>query len=95
MGESYGVTHWNFTFQGHKGSGDWQAALGVTFCVPHLTWESMAGEAKRDYPASIRYQSLWFKEYSYIEDYFSRINIVLTRGRPVTRVGVIHPVESY
>jgi hypothetical protein len=95
MSGLYGVTNWTFNFEDHKGSGDWQAALGVTFRVPHLTWASMAGEAKRDYPASIGYQSPWFQEYSYIEDYFARNNVVLTRGRPITRVGVIHPIESY
>ena len=95
MSEIYGVTNWTFDFEGHKGSGDWQAALGVTFRVPHLTWISMAGEAKRDYPSSIGYQSPWFREYKYIENYFARINVALTRGRAVTRVAVIHPIESY
>ena len=51
-------------------SGDWQAALGVTIRVPHLSWMTMEGEAKRDYPASIHYQSPWYKEYKIIEDYF-------------------------
>ena len=92
--ELYGVTHWYFTFEGHKGCGDWQAALGITFRVHHLTWVSMAGEGKRDYPASIGYQSPWYKEYGYVEDYFGRVAVVLTRGRAVTRVGVIHPIES-
>ena len=59
--ELYGVTNWDFDFRGHKLQGDWQAALGVTVRVPHLTWTSMAGEAKRDYPASISYQSPWYK----------------------------------
>jgi hypothetical protein len=95
MSELYGVTNWTFDFERHKGSGDWLAVLGITLRVPHLTWASMAGEAKRDYPASIGYQSPWFKEYSYIEDYFARTNLVLTRGRTTTRVGVIHPIESY
>jgi hypothetical protein len=55
----------------------------------------MAGEGKRDYPACIGYQSPWYKEYSYVEDHFARLGVALTRGRPVTRVGVIHPIESY
>ncbi|EXM17404.1 hypothetical protein FOTG_14373 [Fusarium oxysporum f. sp. vasinfectum 25433] len=55
----------------------------------------MAGEAKRDYPACIGYQSPWYKEYKYIEDHFSRLNIALTRGRGAVRVGVIHPIESF
>jgi hypothetical protein len=42
---------------------------------------SMAGEAKRDYPASIGHQSPWWREYPLIEDHFARINTVMTRGR--------------
>ena len=95
LSELYGVTNWDFDFRGHKLQGDWQAALGVTIRVPHLTWTTMAGEAKRDYPAAIGYQSPWFKEYPLIEDYFARVNSALTRGVPHVRVGVIHPVESY
>lgn len=95
MSELYGVTNWDFDFVGHKAQGDWQAALGVTVRVPHLAWVSMAGEAKRDYPAAIGYQSPWYKEYPLIEDHFARLNTVLTRGRPLVRVAVIHPIESY
>lgn len=95
LSELYGVTGWDYDFRHHKLHGDWQAALGVSVRVPHLAWASMAGEAKRDYPASIHYQSPWYKEYKYIEDHFSRVNTALTRGKPVVRVGVIHPVESY
>lgn len=95
LSELYGVTNWDFDFRGHKLHGDWQAALGVTIRVHHLSWVSMAGEAKRDYPASINYQSPWWKKYSLVEDHFARVNTALTRGKPVVRVGVIHPVESY
>ena len=95
MSELYGVTGWDFDFRGHKLHGDWQAALGVTVRVPNLSWVSMKGNAKRDYPASISYQSSWYKEYSYIEDHFARVNTAMTRGVPMVRVGVIHPVESY
>ena len=95
LSELDGVTGWDFDFRGHKLHGDWQAALGVTVRVPHLAWVSMKGNAKRDYPASISYQSSWHKEYAYIEDHFARVNTALTRGKPLVRVGVIHPVESY
>lgn len=95
LSEEYGVTNWDFDFRNHKLQGDWQAALGVTVRVHHLNHVSLAGEAKRDYPASIGYQSSWYKHYSYIENHFSRLNTALTRGKAVVRVGVIHPVESY
>ena len=94
LSELYGVTNWDFDFRGHKLHGDWQAALGVTIRVPHLSWVSMAGEAKRDYPASINYQSPWWGKYRLVEDHFARVNTAMTRGKPVVKVGVIHPVES-
>ena len=95
LSELYGVTGWDFDFRGHKLHGDWQAALGVTVRVQHLSWVSMKGEAKRDYPASISYQSPWYERYRYVEDHFARINTAMTRGVPDVRIGVIHPVESY
>lgn len=95
LSELYGVTNWDFDFRGHKLQGDWQAALGVTVRVQHLTWTSMAGEAKRDYPAAIGHQSPWYKEYPFVENYFARVNAALTRGVPHVRLAVIHPIESY
>ncbi len=95
LSELYGVTGWDYDFRGYKLHGDWQAALGVTVRVPHLSWVAMGGEAKRDYPASISYQSPWWKEWSYLEDHFARVNTLMTRGKPCVKVGVIHPVESY
>ena len=92
--ELYGVTGWEFDFRGHKFQGDWQAAMGVVLRVPHLAWLSMAGSAKRDYPASIGCQSAWYKEYSYIENHFARLNVALTEGKPVVRAAVLHPLES-
>lgn len=94
MSELDGVTGWDADFRLYKHHGDWQACLGVTVRVPHLAWYTMKGEAKRDYPASISYQSPWYKEYSCLENHFSRVATALTRGKPSVRVGVIHPIES-
>ena len=94
LSELYGVTGWDFDFIGHKFQGDWQAALGVTVRVPHLSWVSMKGSAKRDYPASIHYQSAWYNRYNYVEDHFARLNTALTRGTADVKIGVIHPIES-
>lgn len=95
LSELYGVTNYDFDFRGHKLHGDWQAAMGVTIRVPHLSWVSMGGCAKRDYPATINYQAPWYKEYKTIEDHFARINTALTRGTDIVDVAVIHPIESY
>ena len=95
LSEMYGVTGWDFTLAGHKRQGDWQACLGVTVRVPHLSWLTMKGEGKRDYPASIFYQSPWYREYKQVEDHFARVNTAMTRGTAQVRTAVLHPIESF
>lgn len=95
MSELYGVTNYTADFRDYIAQGNWQAALGVTERVPHLTWMSMKGEGKRDYPANFGYQAPWWREFSAVEDHFARLNEFLHAGRPVVRLGVIHPMESH
>lgn len=95
LSELYGVTNWDYDFRGHKRQGDWQAAMGVTVRVPHLSWLTMQGESKRDYPASIHYQSPWAEKYHLVEEHFARVNTAMTRGTAMVNIGVIHPIESY
>ena len=92
--EIYGCTGWDFSFEAHKAVGDWQAALGINLRCQHLAWYTMLGEAKRDYPAAIFYQSPWWELYGTVEDYFARLTAVMTRGQEVRDLLVIHPVES-
>ena len=92
--ETYGCSGWGFPFAGHKAVGDWQAAMGINLRCQHLAWYTMSGEAKRDYPASIFYQSPWWELYGKVEDYFARIHAVMTQGEEVRDLLVIHPVES-
>jgi len=92
--ETYGCTGWDFPFEAHKALGDWQAACGINLRCPHLCWYTMQGEAKRDYPASIFYQSPWYQHYRKVEDYYARITAVMTRGSEVRDLLVIHPIES-
>ncbi len=93
--ECYGSMHWDIDFKGQKLQGDWLAALGITIRCHHLTFMSMEGEAKRDWPASIGYQIPWHTRYAYVEDHFARVNTALTRGKACVKVGVIYPIESY
>jgi len=94
LSELYGCTGWDMGFDGHKRIGDWQAFQGINLRCHHLSWYSMAGESKRDYPSSISHQSAWYPEYKYVEDYFSRINLLLQQGEPDCDVLVVHPGES-
>ena len=94
ISETYGVTGWDFPFAGHKALGDWQLALGINIRCHHLAWYSMRGEAKRDFPASIFYQSPWWEEYRHVEDYFARAGAVMTRGEEIRDILLISPIES-
>lgn len=94
LSELYGCTGWHFNFAEHKSVGDWQAALGVNLRCQHLSWYTMLGEAKRDYPASISFQSAWWRDYPIVEDYFARVNVMMTQGKAIRDVAVIHPIES-
>ena len=94
LSETYGCTGWDFPFMGHKALGDWQYALGINFRCQHLAWYTMAAEAKRDYPASISYQSPWWKEHYRIENYFAHLGAALSDGEEQRDLLMIHPVES-
>ena len=94
LSELYACTGWDFPLAGHKALGDWQYAMGINFRCHHLAFYSMAGEAKRDYPASIFYQSPWYRVYRKMEDYFARLGSVLAPGREIRDLLVIHPIES-
>jgi len=94
LSELYGCTGWDFSFEGQKWVGDWQMALGVNLRCQHLTWYTMKGSAKRDYPPCFNYQHPMWEHYPIVEDYFARLSWVLSRGEPVRDVLVIHPVGS-
>ena len=94
LSELYGCTGWQFTFAEYKAVGDWQAALGVTLRCQHLAFYTMLGEAKRDYPASLSFQSPWWRDYPLVENYFARLNVALGAGSAVRDLAVLHPIES-
>lgn len=94
LSELYGCTGWQFNLRSHKTVGDWQALLGINVRCQHLSWYTMEGESKRDYPASILHQSPWYKDYSFVETYFARFGLMMQQGKPLCDVLVINPIES-
>jgi hypothetical protein len=92
--ENYGCGGQDFAHAGRKWIGDWAYVLGVTLNNPHLSLYSMRGERKRDYPQNLFYQQPWWPENSLIADYFARLSYLLSQGRRVVDILVIHPVGS-
>ncbi len=94
LSELYGCSGWQMSFEDYKHIGDWQALLGINLRCPHLSWYTMAGENKRDCPGSIFFQSAWYKEYRYLEDYYARLAVFSSIGEGCCETLVINPVES-
>lgn len=94
LSELYGCTGWQFNFKSHKAVGDWQALFGINLRCQHLSWYTMEGESKRDYPASILHQSPWYPYYDKVESYFGRFGLVMSEGKPACDVLLMNPIES-
>lgn len=94
LSELYGATGWQMSFADYKYVGDWQVLLGINVRCPHLSWYTMQGEAKRDYPGSFLHQATWYQEYAELEAYFARLGYLVSQGRPICDTLVLHPVES-
>ncbi|WP_141505223.1 glycosyl hydrolase [Paenibacillus luteus] len=92
--ETYGVTGWDLTFETRRWIGDWQFALGVNVLTHHLSWYSLRGCRKRDYPPSFNYHTNWWEYNRGMEDYYARLSAVLSEGRLTRNVLVIHPATS-
>lgn len=94
LSELYGCTGWELPLRQHKTVGDWQALFGINLRCPHLSWYTMEGASKRDYPASISYQSPYWQDYDFVESYFARFGMLLAQGKADCDVLVMNPVES-
>jgi len=94
LSELYGCSGQNFSFSGRKWIGDWHIVLGVNLFCPHLSLYSMRGQRKRDYPPTIYYQQPWWKYNKVVEDYFARLNYLMSEGEFKADILVIHPMKS-
>ena len=94
LSELYGCTGWELPLRQHKTVGDWQALFGINLRCPHLSWYTMEGASKRDYPASISYQSPYWQDYDFVETYFARFGMMLAQGKADCNVLVMNPVET-
>lgn len=92
--ETYGGAGWDLTFRDMKRLGDWQAALGVNFMNQHLSWMSMAGARKYDYPTTFSYQNSWWPYYKPLNVYFARLSYVLSRGAQKNTVLILEPTST-
>ena len=91
LSETYGGSGWDLTFTDMKRNGDWEYALGVNFLNQHLTYFTMAGARKYDYPPTFDYHEPWWNNYKYINTHYSRLSLALSAGNQINDILVLEP----
>ena len=94
LSESYGGAGWDLSYEDMKRLGDWEYALGVNLMNQHLSWITMAGARKADYPQSFSYHNPWWKHYKVLAEYYARLSAALSAGEEVNRILVLEPTTT-
>lgn len=94
LSETYGGAGWELRFEDMKRLGDWQAALGVNMMNQHLSFQTLLGARKYDYPQSFTYHEPWWSQYHVLANYFARLSLALSAGEQVNSILILEPTTS-
>jgi hypothetical protein len=94
LSETYGGGGWEMTFEEQKRLVDWQCVLGVNFVNQHLSYYSLNGVRKFDYPPSFSYHEPWWEHYKLLGDYIGRVSLAMSTGEQINDVLVLQPNTS-
>jgi len=94
LSETYGGSGWDLSFTDMKRNGDWEYALGVNLMNQHLTYFTLSGARKYDYPPSFDYHEPWWNDYKYLNDHYARLSLALSAGRQINDILIIEPTTS-
>jgi len=94
LSETYGGGGWEMNFEEQKRLVDWQGVLGVNFVNQHLSYYSLNGVRKFDYPPSFSYHEPWWEQYKIMGDYIGRISMVTSAGQQLNQTLVLQPTTS-
>ncbi len=91
LSETYGGAGWEINFANLKRLVDWEVVLGVNFVNQHLSYFTMKGVRKFDYPPSFSYHEPWWDNYKPMGDYIGRISMAMSSGEQINRTVVLQP----
>ncbi len=91
LSETYGGGGWEMNFENQKRLVDWQCVLGVNFVNQHLSYYSLKGVRKFDYPPSFSYHEPWWENYRLMGDYIGRVCLALSSGQQINKTLVLQP----
>lgn len=94
LSETYGGGGWELTFKDMKRLADWEFVLGVNFMNQHLSFMTITGARKYDYPPSFSYHEPWWPFYKTLNQYFAKLSLCLASGQQKNEVLVLEPTTS-
>ena len=94
LSETYGGGGYEMDFRNFKRLADWQCVFGVNYVNQHLSYFTMEGVRKFDYPPTFSYQEPWWNDYKMMGDYLGRINMATAAGEQINKILVLQPNTS-
>lgn len=94
LSETYGGAGWELTFKDMKRLADWEYVLGVNFLNQHLSFMTIHGARKYDYPPSFSYHEPWWPYYKSLNDYYARLSVALSSGEQKNDLLVLEPTTT-
>lgn len=91
LSETYGGGGWEMNFETQKRLVDWEVVLGINFVNQHLSYYSLNGVRKFDYPPSFSYHEPWWEHYKLMGDYIGRISMAMSSGQQINTTLVLQP----
>ena len=91
LSETYGGGGWEMDFETQKRLVDWECVLGVNFVNQHLSYYSLNGVRKFDYPPSFSYHEPWWEHYKLMGDYIGRVCLAMSSGQQINQTLVLQP----
>lgn len=94
LSETYGAAGWELRFEDMKRLGDWEYAMGINFMNQHLSYSTLVGGRKYDFPQSFGEHDPWWSQYHALANYFARLSLALSAGETRNDTLVIEPTTS-
>ncbi len=94
LSETYGGGGWDMDFKRYKRLVDWEEVLGVNFVNQHLSYYTLKGVRKFDYPPSFSYHEPWWDDYAKLGDYIGRVSMAMSSGEQINTTLVLQPNTS-
>jgi hypothetical protein len=91
LSETYGGGGWEMNFETQKRLVDWECVMGVNFVNQHLSYYSLNGVRKFDYPPSFSYHEPWWEHYKLMGDYIGRVCMAMSAGQQINQTLVLQP----